>query len=439
MALVRSGRALEARPIFSRMLAVHGDSAELNVLLGQAHAQQGDFDAAVQVLRHALELKPDVPEAQGALGVIYLKQGKLPEAEAALRAELAIRPADTVSQYNLATVLELVEKPQEAEGLLRALLKARPDQADARYLLGKILLARGAADEARPPPRGGGAAGAGRSQVALPARPGLPEARPRRAGAASSSSCSRAQGQAPRGDAVTAAVLAVLLLAAPAAQRRDAPQGREQLLKLAASEMAAGQRAAAERHWRTAADRFSSVQALLQLARLAASAGNATGALADLRKALDLAPNSEEVLEAFAQVCLSLRRPDAGHRRAGGPLAPEPDGRGPPLPARRGAAAGRRLQARGGGAGGSERLDPQRTLTLIALGLAHNGIKRYDAGRAVLERALAREPDNVEALAALAESEEGRGDVAAAAAHAERALAQSPRTPPPTSCAAWSS
>jgi tetratricopeptide (TPR) repeat protein len=148
MALVRSGRALEARPIFSRMLAVHGDSAELNVLLGQAHAQQGDFDAAVQVLRHALELKADVPEAQGALGVIYLKQGKLAEAEAALRAELSVRPADEVSQYNLATVLELVEKPQEAEALLRALLKARPDQADGRYLLGKILLARGAADEA---------------------------------------------------------------------------------------------------------------------------------------------------------------------------------------------------------------------------------------------------------------------------------------------------
>jgi tetratricopeptide (TPR) repeat protein len=148
LALVRSGRALEARAIFGRMLSVHGDSAELNVLLGQAHAQQGDFDAAVQVLRHAVELKADVPEAQGALGVIYLKQGKLPEAEAALRAELKVRPADQASQYNLATVLELTAKAQEAEALLRALLKARPDHADARYLLGKILLARGQADEA---------------------------------------------------------------------------------------------------------------------------------------------------------------------------------------------------------------------------------------------------------------------------------------------------
>jgi tetratricopeptide (TPR) repeat protein len=226
---------------------------------------------------------------------------------------------------------------------------------------------------------------------------------------------------------VTAAVLAALLLAAPAPQRRPAPLDREQLLARAASEMAAGRRVEAERHWRSAADRFSSVQALLQLARLSASVGNATGALADLRKAVDLAPNSEEVLEAFAQVSLSLRRPTpaivaledlarmnptvAGHRYLLGVGL---------LQAGDFQRAVEELEE-------SERLDPQRTLTLIALGLAHNGIKRYDAGRAVLERALAREPDNVEALAALAESEEGSGDVAAAAGHAERALAKSPR------------
>ena len=148
MALVRSGRALEARPIFSRMLAVHGDSAELNVLLGQAHAQQGDFDAAVQVAAPRARAEGRRARGPGRPGRDLPQAGQAPEAEAALRAELAVRPADTVSQYNLATVLELVEKAPEAEGLLRGLLKARADHADARYLLGKILLARGEADEA---------------------------------------------------------------------------------------------------------------------------------------------------------------------------------------------------------------------------------------------------------------------------------------------------
>jgi len=58
-ALVRSERGAEAERVFSRLLAAHGDAPDLNVVLGQAHAQQGDFDAAVKVLRHALELKPD--------------------------------------------------------------------------------------------------------------------------------------------------------------------------------------------------------------------------------------------------------------------------------------------------------------------------------------------------------------------------------------------
>src|SRR5262249_31549392 len=77
LALVRSHRAVEGERIFARLLAQHGDSAEINVVLGQAHAEQGDFDGAIRSLQRALALKADVPEANAALGVIYLKQGKL--------------------------------------------------------------------------------------------------------------------------------------------------------------------------------------------------------------------------------------------------------------------------------------------------------------------------------------------------------------------------
>ena len=148
LALVRGNRLSEAEPIFARLLARHGDSAELNVLLGQAHAQRGDYDAAIQSLKRALELKPDVAEASAALGVIYLKQGRLPEAEAALRAELKGHPSDVKTAHNLATVLDRQGRPEEALALLREVLKAKPDFADARYLFGKVLLAQGAAEEA---------------------------------------------------------------------------------------------------------------------------------------------------------------------------------------------------------------------------------------------------------------------------------------------------
>ena len=89
-------------------------------MLGQAHAQEGDFEAAIETLKRALQLKPDVAEANATLGVIYLKQGKLAEAEEALRAELEAHPADVKSANTLATVLDLQGRPEEAIPLLRA-------------------------------------------------------------------------------------------------------------------------------------------------------------------------------------------------------------------------------------------------------------------------------------------------------------------------------
>ena len=148
LALVRSGRTVEAQPIFDRLLAQHADWPELNVLLGQAAAQEGDFEAAVEHLERAIELRPGVAEAQATLGNIYLRQGRLEEAEAALRAELATHPADHQSRYVLATVLELDNQPQAALREVELVLDAEPDFADARYLRGKILLEDGRVDEA---------------------------------------------------------------------------------------------------------------------------------------------------------------------------------------------------------------------------------------------------------------------------------------------------
>jgi tetratricopeptide (TPR) repeat protein len=148
LALVKSERAAEAERIFSRLLTQNGDSAELSVLIGQAHAQQGDFAAAIESFERARRLKTDVAEANAGLGVIYWKQGRLAEAEAALRAELAAYPDDVQSQQNLAVVLDSQQRPEEALTLLRSVLQSKPDTADARYLLGKILLAQGAAEEA---------------------------------------------------------------------------------------------------------------------------------------------------------------------------------------------------------------------------------------------------------------------------------------------------
>jgi tetratricopeptide (TPR) repeat protein len=148
IALVRSDRAQEAEEVFTRILAQHPDVPELNVIIGQAHAAQGDYDAAVAALRRALELKRDVAEANAALGGIYLRQGQLGAAADALRAELAAHPDDVRSRNTLATVLDLDGRSDEALKELRTIIAARPTYADARYLFGKILLAQGSAEQA---------------------------------------------------------------------------------------------------------------------------------------------------------------------------------------------------------------------------------------------------------------------------------------------------
>jgi tetratricopeptide (TPR) repeat protein len=205
---------------------------------------------------------------------------------------------------------------------------------------------------------------------------------------------------------------------------KSAPLERDLALKLASVEQAAGNPALAERQLRSVADRFPSAQALLQLARLLSAQKDTAGALASLKRALTIAPNSEDLLSAYAQVSLTARAPVPAI------VALEPLTRMCPTEAqyhyRLGVAlmqAGD-LQAAVEPLQQAQRLEPNRALTLVALGLAQNGRKLYAEARTGLLRSLELEPDSVEAAAALAEAEEGLGELEPAEAHARRALSK---------------
>jgi tetratricopeptide (TPR) repeat protein len=228
-----------------------------------------------------------------------------------------------------------------------------------------------------------------------------------------------------------ACALGLLLLGpagAPLAAQAPKPPapapGRERLLELAAAELSAGRRAEASRLLRSAAERFHSVKALMQLARLQAEQQDAPGALASLRRAREIAPNSEEVLSALAQLSLGAHVPVQAI------LALEPLTRMCPGVAQYHYLLGvAQLQAGDLPAAvesleRAERLEPDRVLTLVAMGLALNGRKRYADAKPHLLRSLELEPDSVEAVAALAESEEGLDELQQAEAHAQRALAR---------------
>lgn len=143
LALVRSEQLETARPIFDALFAAHGDWPQLGVLVGEAHAQEGDYPAAIAALEETLKRQPDVAEAHATLGMLHLRRGDLEAAVEAFRAELALRPKAARVRFLLATALDLDRRPQDARVELETVLAVEPAHADARYLLGKILLAEG--------------------------------------------------------------------------------------------------------------------------------------------------------------------------------------------------------------------------------------------------------------------------------------------------------
>jgi cellulose synthase operon protein C len=171
--------------------------------------------------------------------------------------------------------------------------------------------------------------------------------------------------------------------------------------------------------------RPQSVKALLALAHEQSERKDLRGALETLRQARALAPNSEEVLAAYAEASLAVRAPLSAvpvlealtricpgvgqyHYLLGTALVQAGD-----------------VAAAVGPLKEAERLEPDEPPILVALGSALNDRKLYPEAKPPLLRALSLAPDSVEAMAALAEAEEGLGELAEAENHAQRALDRS--------------
>ena len=169
-----------------------------------------------------------------------------------------------------------------------------------------------------------------------------------------------------------------------------------------------------------------SVRARFELARLLASRGEGEPALTELGRALESAPSSEELLDAYARLALRLGKPiralpalealarlDDGNAETAYLLGVSLLQLGDP------AVAGETLER-------ATRLRPDMALAFTALGLARNLEKRYEQALAALSEAQVLSPGDLETEAALAEAEQGLGQLDAAATRAEAVLAKSP-------------
>ncbi len=127
--------------------AIHPRAAE-ELARGFAWLEAGDPERAEVAFEHALEFRPDLPEALNGLGVVARTREDLATARARFERTVRVAPGFAEGHANLGETLLAGGRPPAAEAELRAALRIDPDLAEARQNLARALVARGLASAA---------------------------------------------------------------------------------------------------------------------------------------------------------------------------------------------------------------------------------------------------------------------------------------------------
>lgn len=147
-AYTRLGKSAEARTVLQPLLE-RNDSAEVQLLLGQALFGDGRLDDALDAYQRAGQLNPNLPMLHLHLGAVYWRKQDTDAALAEWRRELALHPGSYQANYTLGAALALsTSGGDEAVALLRKAVRLRPRSAAALYQLAKLLWQRSKSQEA---------------------------------------------------------------------------------------------------------------------------------------------------------------------------------------------------------------------------------------------------------------------------------------------------
>jgi tetratricopeptide (TPR) repeat protein len=131
MALLRDKRTAEGQKLLDRILS-KGDSAEARFLLGVGMFESGDYPAAIQKLKGAIDLNPNLPELQSYYGQALLLTGDADGASQAFRKELASNPTDYQANLGLGQILEARHRTAESRPFLARAKLIRPLATEPR-------------------------------------------------------------------------------------------------------------------------------------------------------------------------------------------------------------------------------------------------------------------------------------------------------------------
>lgn len=116
--------------------------------IGSLLFKQGRQAGAVECLRHAISLDPDIPEFHSKLGVVYLTMGNFRAAEKCQRRTVKMCPTLGSAHSNLGITLVTLQEYQQAAESFQTALSLQPDHESARQHIARVLYLQGKNDEA---------------------------------------------------------------------------------------------------------------------------------------------------------------------------------------------------------------------------------------------------------------------------------------------------
>lgn len=137
---MRNGEYQQAIKLLTHAIELQPDDVDFHHRLGVAYYSIGDLDAAIAAYRRVIELQPDVPQTHNNLGVVLMEQESYPEAIASLERAVELQADYAEAWRNMGeTWLKMKRYAQAADALKRA-IAIQPDYPEALTALGKAYL-----------------------------------------------------------------------------------------------------------------------------------------------------------------------------------------------------------------------------------------------------------------------------------------------------------
>ena len=144
-----AGRYAQAAAQLEKLLPYAPRSYELHELLGMVYASQSMNDKAIEHLKTAVEIKPELAEARINLGAALSRAGKAELAAEQFRKAVELEPTNYDANHNLGEFYIQARKLAEAQPCLEKAWQLRPEDYDNGYDLAMADFLLGKRDQSR--------------------------------------------------------------------------------------------------------------------------------------------------------------------------------------------------------------------------------------------------------------------------------------------------